>query len=573
MKNSTMFNTLVLACLVLSVVACEKASDMPVAEEQVELDVPASGATSTPISTGPEFDLLTTPVGTVNFSNGCAGDAASMVERGVALMHHMMYEEADFVFTMAMNEDPDCALSYWGQAMAIVHPLWPDQPSESELERGLSLVKKSLELGGHDEREDAYLQTAAAYFVGGADMSEKERLKKSEIAWQAVSEQNPDDLEARAYYALLLIATADNEDPELIQQQRAGLMAEGILEENPDHPGAHHYVIHAYDFPSLAARAEDTADNYGLITPRVPHATHMMTHTYTRLGEWQKAIDWNRISADTALAICVATGEVNLHYTHALDYLAYAYLQKGDDEMVRRVLAEAEELKPPYSPINRVASAYAFSALPARYALERHDWAEAARLRPRVPNDFPWEESHEPYVAITHFARAIGHARSGNPELATGDIETLTEMRNRIQTYSDYWAKQVEIQRLAAYAWQLYMAGAIEMGLDSMKTAADLEATTEKNAVTPGEVLPAAELYGDMLHDAGMHGEALAAYRVALVRSPGRYNSLKGAGMAAAALGEEEVAREYYAILMKNAGDSGTERASLSQLRLIMARL
>ena len=343
----------------------------------------------------------------------------------------------------------------------------------------------------------------------GQNLVKKNDLKSMSKHGRAVSDANPEDLEARAYYALSLIATADNEDPDLIQQQEAGLMAEEILAEIPDHPGAHHYVIHAYDFPALAARAEDTADNYGLITPRVPHATHMMTHTYTRLGQWDKAIDWNRISAETALAICVATGEVNLHYTHALDYLAYAYLQKADDAMVRQVLSDAEELKPPYSPVNRVASAYAFSALPARYALERHDWPEAARLRPRVPSDFPWEESHEPYVAITHFARAIGHSRSGNPKLATGDIETLAEMRSRIETYSDYWAKQVEIQRLSAYAWQLYMAGATEMGLDTMKTAADLEATTEKNAVTPGEVLPAAELYGDMLMDAGNYAEAL----------------------------------------------------------------
>lgn len=565
------FVLLIFIGLFFFVAACERGDDR--SENNKFAEEQESVAINPPPLPGPEFDLLATPVGVVNFPNGCVGEAAAMVERGVALMHHMMYEEADFVFTMAMNEDPECALSYWGQAMTIIHPLWPDQPSPSELERGLSLVEKSLSLGGHDAREDAYLQTAAAYFVDGAEMNEKERLKKSELAWDVVSNENPDDLEARAFYALSLIATADNEDPDLIQQQEAGLMAEGILDENPDHPGAHHYVIHAYDFPALAARAEDTADNYGIITPRVPHATHMMTHTYTRLGKWQKAIDWNRISAETALALCISTGEVNIHYTHALDYLAYAYLQKGDDEKVREVLTSAEELKPPYSPVNHVASAYAFSALPARYALERHDWVEAARLRPRVPNDFPWEESHEPYVAITHFARALGHARSGNPELATGDIETLTEMRDRIQTYSDYWAKQVEIQRLSAYAWQLYVAGAKEMGLDTMKTAADLEATTEKNAVTPGEVLPAAELYGDMLADAGMHGQALEAYRVALKRSPGRYNSLRGAGMAAIQVGDEVAARVYFAELMENAGDNEDERGSLSQMRLIMARL
>ena len=243
------------------------------------------------------FDVVKTPIGDVEFSVGCNKEAAPLVERGVALLHHMMYDEARFVFSMADDTDPECAMAYWGQAMALIHPLWPDVPTPSILERGSQLVAKSLEIGGHSERENAYLQTTRAYFDGDDAKTEPERLMRFEAAWKSLSHAYPDDLEARAFYSLALRAIADNSDSELRQQREAGRIAESVLAENPKHPGAHHYVIHAYDYPELAADALDTADRYGQITPRVPHATHMMTHIYTRLGEWGKAIKWNSISA------------------------------------------------------------------------------------------------------------------------------------------------------------------------------------------------------------------------------------------------------------------------------------
>ena len=526
-----------------------------------------------PDAPGPEFDLLVTPVGSVRFPNGCNAEAAPLIERGVALIHHMMYEEADFVFTMAMGADQECGLAYWGQAMAIVHPLWPDRSSTSQISRGRSLMEKALAVGGTDEREEGYLKTAVAYFAGGHNIQESDRLTKMEKAWSALHNAYPDDVDAKAFYALFKVATASISDPELIEQKQAGQMAQEILVDNPDHPGAHHYLIHAYDFPSLAAFAESTADNYGKITPRVPHATHMMTHTYTRLGKWDKAIEWNSISAETALALCIENGEVNLHYTHALDYLAYAYLQKAEDEKVQQVLNDADELKPPYSSVNRIASAYAFSALPARYALERQDWVAAMDLSPRSPADFPWVKEHDPYVAITHFARAIGFARAGMPDQANEDIQMLEIMRDEIATYSEYWAKQVEIQRLSSLAWQKFAKGDKDAGAEHMKMAADLEATTEKNAVTPGEVLPAAELYGDMLLELGEYEDALSAYRVSLVRNRGRYNSLLGAGRAAMNLGDKATARQYFYELLENTNLAGETRATLSKAREMIKEL
>ena len=541
--NRKAFGIAVYCGLALALVACGK-------EQQIK----TPGASY--------FDLMETPVGDVDFPVGCNAKAAPMVERGVALLHHMMYDEANFVFGMADDADPDCALAFWGQAMTIIHPLWPDTPTPEQIEQGSALVVKSLLLGGHSDRENAYLETTAAYYADAAALTEGERLAKFEAAWRALSEANPDDLEARAFHSLALRATAAPAGSDLSVPRAAGALAESVLAENPNHPGAHHYIIHAYDYPELAERAAATADHYGEITPKVPHATHMMTHIYTRLGDWQKAIDWNTISAETAWAICVETGEINLHYTHALDYLAYAYLQKGEDGAMLEILQTAEALQPPYSKTNRHASAYAFAALPARYALERRDWTAAAALEPRMPSTFPWETAHDPYVAITHFTRAIGFARLGKPAEADADIAALDDLRASIAPASPYWAQQVAIQAATARAWQTYATGSADVALEQMRDAADMEASTEKHALTPGEVLPAAELYGDMLLETGNFAQALSAYRTALRRSPHRYNSLYGAAKAALGEGDEETATTYYAALIDIAGDASEQRTS-----------
>ncbi|MGI9233510.1 MAG: hypothetical protein ACR2RD_07765 [Woeseiaceae bacterium] len=511
------------------------------------------------------FNVVETPIGDVDFPVGCSPEAAPLVERGVALLHHMMYDEARFVFGMADDRDPDCAMAYWGQAMALIHPLWPDVPSQANLERGSWLVEKSLALGGHSERENAYLQTTRAYFEGGDAVTEAERLVRFEAAWNSLSRAHPDDLEARAFYSLALRAIADNSDSELRQQKQAGLIAESVLAEIPNHPGGHHYVIHAYDYPQLAAKAEKTADHYGEITPKVPHATHMMTHIYTRLGLWPKAVTWNTISADTAWDMCIQTGEINLHYTHALDYLAYAHLQMANDGAVLEILETAEELQPPYSETNRDASAYAFAALPARYVLERRDWQAAAQLQPREPASFPWEPSHDAYVAITYFARAIGLARGGRPDAATLDIRMLGDLKTRIAKSDQYWAMQIEIQEETARAWQAFAMGDRESGVERMAHAASLEAATVKDAVTPGEVLPSAELYGDMLLEVGRFKDALLAYETALARSPRRYNSLLGAARSAAAGGDVVAASSYYGELLEIAGKSTGQRESIQE--------
>lgn len=517
------------------------------------------------ISAGPDFDLLLTPVGTVNFATGCNAEAAPLVERGVALIHHMMYEEADFVFNMADNADPECAMAYWGQAMTIMHPLWSDLSSSAAIERGQKLVDKTASLGGHSDRENAYLETIRTYFEGDISQLESSRLERFAASWKSLSDAYPDDLDARAFHALTLLSTATIGDVNLIKQKQAGQLAISILDENPDHPGGHHYIIHSFDDPELAELALTTADNYGKLTPRVPHATHMMTHTYTRLGQWEKSIEWNMISSETALAICIERGEINNHYTHALDYLTYAHLQKGNDDAAIEILNDIRALKAPYSELNQSSMAYSLSALPARIALEQRDWDTAVQLKPRMPSDFTWIKGYDQYVAITHFTRAVSLSHLGRMDEADAEIETLKEIRISLEETSPYWSKQVHIQETSARAWQVYAKGDVAGGVTLMQQAAQLEATTEKHAATPGEVLPASEMYGDMLFELGRYEEALASYRIALMRAPGKYNSLYGAAQSALKLGDEDLAKTYYAQLLKNVGNSNTSRNSTKE--------
>ena len=491
------------------------------------------------------FDMLTTPVGAVAFATSCNEDATELVERGVGLTHHMMYDEANFVFGMAGNADPDCAMANWGQAMTIINPLWPTTPSDEKMRRGAELVETALSQSSATDRERAYIETAAAYFVDGIERSKGERLQRFQDAWRILHETHPDDADAEAFYLLASLATANPNDRTLSVQRQVSEALDRLLETHPDHPGMLHYFIHANDYPELANDALTVADHYGDITPRVPHATHMMTHIYTRLGLWDKAIEWNGVSAETALTICRETGTINGHYTHALDYLAYAYLQIGDDASVMEIMETTGDLRPPYSG-NLHTSAYALSAIPARFALERRDWQEAAQLTPRAPADFPWSEVFEPYIAITHFARAIGLARSGKPEQIERELVALAELRDSVASRNGYWAQQIEIQIQAADAWRLYALGETEDGLSRMKAAADLAMTTEKHAITPGEVLPTSELLGDMLYEDEMYTQALAAYEQSLNRSPGRLNSLHGAARAAGQAGQSNLATKYY---------------------------
>lgn len=509
------------------------------------------------------FDIMNSPIGSVDFPSSCNATAAPLVERAVALLHHMMYDEAEFLFSNALVEDKNCAIAMWGSAMSKIHPLWPGNPSTQDLQEGVFLTEKGLNIDGITEREKAYLMTTHAYFTSGG--SKVNRLKKFEAAWKLLSEQFSQDYEALAFYALSHIATANKSDQSFEQNQAAAKIAQKILNANPQHPGAHHYMLHAYDVPGLAHMATQIADSYGKITPKVPHAAHMLSHIYTRLGDWTQSIEWNKTSSETAWEMCVSSGVINSHYTHALDYLAYAYLQKGDDKAVQTIIDDFANIKAPYNKANH-ASAYAFSAIPARFAAERQDWEAATRLQAKIPSDFPWDDSHRPYVAITHFVKAIGFARTGQVQSAQQEITQLKKLQTQIANNSDYWSLQVTIQLRSAQAWTLYAEGNTEQSLIVMSEAAALELSTQKHPITPGAIIPANELFGDMLMQEGLFIKAIESYEASLSRNPKRLNTMIGLINAHKAIGNTDAINTYYENIKNQISDSAYERKALMKL-------
>jgi tetratricopeptide (TPR) repeat protein len=401
--------------------------------------------------------------------------------------------------------------------------------------------------GTKKEWERAYIMAVDAYYRAGRNEREKENLTSFEKGWERVYRRFPDDVEAASLYVVALLATVDPADKTFDKQRKAGAITEKVLAEVPDHPGAHHYTIHAYDSPELADKALAVARSYGKLAPDVPHALHMPTHIFTRLGYWQESIDMNKRSAEAALKHPV-NKQISLHHPHALDYQVYAYLQRGEDLKAEEVRDALKALQGPFQA--HVASAYTFAAIPARIALEQQDWTSAVSLKFRKPENYPWDR-FPAMEAITYYSVAIGAAKSGNVQLASQAISTLAELEERTAETSKYWAKQVKIQRISAMAWLKYQKGEKKEALDLMKQAANLEATTAKHPVTPGKILPSRELLADMLLDMGHYKEAQAEYEAALVRSANRFNSLYGAGYAAELMGDKEKAGKYYKKLVE----------------------
>ena len=493
-------------------------------------------------------------LGAVQFPVSCNDAARKHIDQGLALLHHMTYEDAQVSFAAASEAQPDCAMSYWGQAMTYIHPLWSDPPSEANFARGRGLVAEAKERGVKTARENAYIAALEAYYAVDRNGPESRNLVEWDRGWQEVHQQFPDDPEAALFFALSQVATADPGDKTFAQQAQAGALAEKMLAKYPDHPGAHHYVIHAYDYPPLAERALGVARKYGDVAPDVPHALHMPSHIFTRLGLWPESIAWNTRSADAAL-VHAQPGITSNHYLHALDYLVYAYLQRAQDQKAKAVVEQMKPLKGPFN--QQIASPYSLAAAPARLALERQQWAEAVKLEPRMPDGYPWDAAPA-MEAITHFARALGAARGANDAVASISLARLEVLRDQAAKNSAYWSKQIEIQRLSALAWWRFTTGDRGAALGTMEQAAELEGSTEKHPVTPGEVLPARELLGDMLLEMGHHQEALAAYTAALARSPNRLNSLYGAGRAAELAGDKPQALLFYQALVEQTAEADT---------------
>ncbi len=511
---------------------------------------------------------VTGDLGKVEFPISCSADARSSTERGLALLHHMMYALAKKEFIALSKKEPNCAMAHWGIAMTLFQPLWPGQPSERALKMGWSAVEKAKRLNPSTKRERAYIAAVEMFYKDWKTVGHPKRIASWEVAQKKVYQENPNDLNAAALYSLSHLATAPKADKTFAHQIKAGALLEDLYAKEPEHPGMIHYMIHAYDNPMLAGRAVRPARAYDKIAPNVPHALHMPTHIFVRLGIWPDVISWNVRSAKAALKY-PANGAISHHNPHALDYLMYAYLQEATDKKAKEVLQEIK-VKDNYQ--KTFVSGYALASIPARYFLERKQWAKGAALEVRSPSAFPWEK-YPAVEAITYFARGLGAARNGEAGAALKAIETLDVLYERSSKAGQrYWAVLVDAQRNTVAAWITFSKGKKNQALQMMREAADLEDSVDKHPVTPGAVLPARELLGDMLVLLGKYPEGIKMYEANLEISPNRFNSLYGAGRAAELAGNSEKAKSYYSKLVQISARADSPRPEIGQAEKFLAK-
>lgn len=508
-------------------------------------------------------------LGRVRFTTSCRSIAQRGVEHGVAYLHSFWYEKATEAFTAAAAADSSCAMAFWGQAMSLLHPLWTP-PSAADAQAALRAIDRGL-ARAKTARERDYLDAIRAYYADYDRTDPTARLVRYATAMDSVRRHSPSDREAAIFYALALIAVgqANATDTTLSYQRRADSILEPLFRHEPRHPGLAHYLIHTNDVPQLATHGLYAAQRYAAIAPDVPHAQHMPSHIFTRLGAWDDAIASNLRSAAAARAYEIQRGLTAMwdQRTHALDYLAYALLQEGRDSAARRVAAEAAAA-PAGFPAGSLPHEYAIAAIPARVALERGAWGEAAGLTIRPAPEWPATE------AITHFARAIGAARGGDTAAAHHELLALAEIESTLTASGGpqaYWAGQVAIQRLAAGAWLALATGDTATALAQARQAADREDGTQKHPVTPGPVLPARELEGDLLLEVGQPAAAAQAYATALALSPNRARGLFGLARAAELTGDMATALARYREFLKLMANADGARSELAIARRALA--
>jgi tetratricopeptide (TPR) repeat protein len=472
--------------------------------------------------------------GVVDFPTSCNEEAQAHIEMGLAHLHHMMYDQSSPLFEAAVEADADCAMAQWGIAMTSFHPLW-SPTSAAGLERGQAAIEAAYAIGAPTEREQGYILAADAFFAdpeppqADEPSDHKARVKSWMEAQGELHEAFPEDVDAAAFYGLAQIAYAQAQfsparEPDYTLNRQAGAMLERYLEKHPQHPGLFHYIIHAYDSAELAPLAAAVARGYDELAPDVPHALHMPSHIFVRMGKWEETVSWNIRSAESAKRQPV-NGQTSLHYPHALDYMMYGYLQLGDEAKARETL-EAVRAIDDAQPV--FAAAYGIAAPQARYYLEQGKWEEAAQLAPRQPAALPWE-NFPAAEALFAYARGLGAARSGDLDLAKAERQKLEGYVAALRDGGDaYWAAMTEALSKAVAGWILHAEGRTQRALALLSEAADLEDSMDKHPITPGEVLPVRELYGEMLTLEGRVEEAAKAFEASLRRTPNRRNAVAG---------------------------------------------
>jgi len=508
--------------------------------------------------------------GSITFNVSCSEKVKNDFNLAVALLHSFEYEEAEKVFAKIIDKEPDCAMAYWGVAMCNYHPLWAP-PSQPELVKGAKAVELARKLTQTPEWELGYINAIAMFYKDADKIDHHTRSVSFKNAMAVMYSKYPQDKEAAIFYALALDAAADPGDKSYTNQRKAGTILNAIYPDEPNHPGIVHYIIHTYDYPGLAELALPAARKYASIAPGSAHAQHMPSHIFTRLGLWDESIQSNLIS--TASAKCYGENAGikghNDEELHAMDYLVYAYLQKAEDSLAKQQCDYLKSINEVH-PAADFKVAYAFASIPARYVLENRLWKEAANLEIH-PVAFPWEKF--PWQkAIIHFTRLLGFVHIGSMDSAELELGKLKLLHDELVGEKDmYKANQVDIQIKMSEAWMLFKEGKNKMALELMNAAADMEDATEKHPVTPGEVIPARELLGDMLLQMGYAAKAYAVYMEDLKRHPNRFNGLYGAGLSAEKSGDPAKARLYYQQL-SDLCTSRSTRPELAKARLFLVK-
>ncbi|MEJ7693488.1 hypothetical protein [Daejeonella sp.] len=469
--------------------------------------------------------------GSVNFATSCSENVKNDFNMGLALLHSFEYDEAEKAFAKVIEKEPDCAMAYWGVAMSAYHPLWAP-PSEAELIKGARAIALAKSKTKKTKRESEYIDALGVFYTNWDTKDHKTRCLAFEKAMEKIHLSHLEDKEAAIFYALSLDASASPADKTFKNQKKAFRILSSLYPGQPNHPGIVHYIIHSYDYPELAQAALPAARKYASIAPSSAHAQHMPSHIFTRLGLWDENIKSNLAATSSAKCYAENAG-LKGHWDeelHGMDYLMYSYLQQGDNKLAKGQWDYLKTIKE-VSPVN-FKVAYAYAAIPARYVLENKNWKEAAQMK-LLPEAFPWEK-YPWQKAIVHFTRILGLANTNNIAAAKAELKQLGVSHDTLASRGvAYEANQVKIQLTSAEAWILFKEGKNEQALKLMKLAADVEDATEKHPVTPGEVLPARELLGEMLLQMNKPGEALIAFEANLKKHPNRFNGLYGAAIAA----------------------------------------
>jgi tetratricopeptide (TPR) repeat protein len=509
-------------------------------------------------------DLSETQLGTVHFPVSCSASVQKPFERGVALLHSFWYEEAEKEFLQIAKDDPECAMAHWGVALSLWHQLW-NQPDAKVISRGLDEVHKAESLQAKaTTRERAYIAAVAAFYGNSEKLDHDARAQAYSDAMKKVYESHPEDHEAAAFYALSLLASGPHNDETFANRKAAAAILEKLFAIEPDHPGVAHYLIHSYDKPQLAQLGIPAARRYAQIAPAAPHALHMPSHIFARVGLWQDDINSNlaSIAATRKTAAMHMGGEG--HQFHAMDFLVYAYLQSGREADAAKVIAEIKTMPPIKSMYGADfdPQTYALSGLPAMYDLELRHWSDAAALTP-VAGALPADR------AITYWARAIGAARSGNLAQAQKDVEQIDDIHKQLVAdkktdFADGVAQDFE----EASAWIAHAEGKDDEAISSLRALAD---KNDKLGFEP-EGIPAREMLADLLLEAKRPQQALVEYQTDLKVNPNRFNGLYGAARAAEEAGKQSDANEYYALLLKVCNGSSSTRQELSRARELLAK-